>query len=593
MPSQPRKPTSSKLPRPGWAVYLRTSSDEKQKPELSRARQRFTIKSNVLERSDLPMIEEYVDVFTGKTPKRDGYQKLLRDARGGKFSHVIVERADRFGRNDTEALRAIDELHDFGVAVRFANSPDLDPMDPDGRVMVALMFSLARRETSLLGIRVKGGLRAKRESGGYCGHAPDGYKNVERRTEIARKHDLGRFTHRIELDPARAIVWREAWEMLLEERWTLKEIAAKLHERGYRYQSGRAFLEVLPSGKIRANVNTMSDIFHNWTYAGWIVSEANQIPPKTLRGNWEPLVSTEDFERGLAILDKRNHHPVPKRKRSYLLQGIIYFDDPHHGLVKLTGSTPNAGRSGGGTSYYCVSSSDRNFLCSVIEVQIPEKLHDIQVDPELSPIIRAYYTHDLAQTLGSGQPQERKRLANTLKAVDEEENRASRLMASGKISEEVWESLWAEWQDRRQRLRAGLEMLDKEEKCHIDNLETALQIIEKAGALYNALSYSERKALLQHMVERVIVNRKGRIRLELRTPFAYLQDLMQKAERQRGASERETKSSGPRAAGCSTSILSSCKDRIRTFRVVITEILTTFPLCKTRLQNIVDTLRKW
>ncbi len=35
---------------------------------------------------------------------------------------------------DTEALRAIDELHNFGVAVRFASQPDLDPMDPDDRL---------------------------------------------------------------------------------------------------------------------------------------------------------------------------------------------------------------------------------------------------------------------------------------------------------------------------------------------------------------------------------------------------------------------------------------------------------------------------
>src|SRR5262249_41854212 len=155
-----------------------------------------------------------------------------------------------------------------------------------------------------------------------------------------------------------------------------------------------------------------------------------------------------------------------------------------------------------------------------IEAQIPEKLRDIQVDPALLPIIRAYYTRDLAETLGSGQPQERKRIVSALKAVDEEENRTARLMASGKISEEIWESLWLEWQDRRQRLRTSLEVLDKEEKCHIDNLETALQIIEKVGALYNSLSCDERKALLQHMVERVIVNSKGRIRLELRAPFA-------------------------------------------------------------------------
>lgn len=140
-----------------------------QKPEMSRARQRFVIQENVLQRSDLPMVDEYIDVLTGKTPERKDYQRLLSDARAGKFSHVIVERDNRFGRNDTEALVQFYELHEFGVAVRFANQPDLDPIDPDDRVLVALSFTLARRELALLGIRVKGGLQAKEVQEGFAG----------------------------------------------------------------------------------------------------------------------------------------------------------------------------------------------------------------------------------------------------------------------------------------------------------------------------------------------------------------------------------------------------------------------------------------
>ncbi len=229
-------------PQPGWAVYLRTSSDENQKPELSRARQRFAIEENVLKRSNLPLIGEYVDVLTGKTPNREGYQRLLADARAGKFSHVIVERADRFGRDDTEALRAIDELNDFGVAVRFANSPDLDPMDPDGRVIVALSFTLARRETALLGIRVKGGLRAKRENGGFSGQAPDGYCNVQERTTLDAKKQFGRFTRHIELDPERVPVIREAWDLLLEDKLTLAGNCRGTACQRHRHRTGRPFI---------------------------------------------------------------------------------------------------------------------------------------------------------------------------------------------------------------------------------------------------------------------------------------------------------------------------------------------------------------
>ncbi len=254
MSSYRYKKSTAPPPQPGWAVYLRTSSEDHQKPELSRARQRAIIEGNVLAHSELPVINEYVDVLTGKTPKRVGYQQLLADARAGKFSHVIVERADRFGRNDSEALRAIDELNDFGVAVRFANSPDLDPMDPDDRVLVALSFTLARRESALLGIRTRGGQQAKRKSGGYISYAPDGYTNVTARTDSKRRTDLGRWDKWIERDPERAKVIREAWDLLLEDRISVREIAETLHERGYRHRTGRPFVELTASGKRKANI---------------------------------------------------------------------------------------------------------------------------------------------------------------------------------------------------------------------------------------------------------------------------------------------------------------------------------------------------
>ncbi|MBK8030552.1 MAG: recombinase family protein [Chloroflexi bacterium] len=125
MANDRRKKGTPLPPQPGWAVYLRTSSDENQKPELSRARQRFMIEENVLKRSEMPMFDEYADVLTGSTPNRPEYQRLLNDARAGKFSHVIVERADRFGRNDTEAMRAIDELNESGLQSALPTCPIL------------------------------------------------------------------------------------------------------------------------------------------------------------------------------------------------------------------------------------------------------------------------------------------------------------------------------------------------------------------------------------------------------------------------------------------------------------------------------------
>ena len=123
-------------PKAGWAIYLRTSSEEAQNPENSQRRQRHTIRQALFERNEkMPVYNEYIDNLSGRyADNRPGYQQMLSDARAGHFSHVAVENAERFGRNDTEALVAIDELHALGVGVRFADYPDLDPMDPDDRI---------------------------------------------------------------------------------------------------------------------------------------------------------------------------------------------------------------------------------------------------------------------------------------------------------------------------------------------------------------------------------------------------------------------------------------------------------------------------
>lgn len=565
MPYEKRKKSTPNPPQPGWAVYLRTSSDENQKPEMSRARQKFTIEKNVLERSSMPVFDEYIDVLTGKTPNRAGYQRLLADARLGKFSHVIVERADRFGRNDTEALRAIDELHEFGVSVRFANQPDLDPQDPDDRVIVALSFTLARRESTLLGIRVKGGLQAKRESGGFPNYAPDGYINVEGKVTGEAKKLTGRHETWIEQDPERAPIIRYAFDLLLQDKLTLEGIAEELHARGYRYKSGRPFVELTTTGQRKVNTNTLSSIFHNWAYAGWLTSKAGNLPPKSVRGNWQPIVTTEEFERGLAILEKRHQHRVVRRKHDYLLKGFIYYDyQDERGLVKLTGSTSNASRSGGGTPYYCVPRSSINFQCCDIDDQIAHQLLCIQVDPDHIAAIRAHYTQDLAEVLGHLRPDERQRLEAALKAIDEEEARSLRLYAAGKITEAIWDSVWREWQDRRNTIRASLEALQHQSETHITNLDTALAIIAQVGIVYNALTRSDQKELLHQMVERVVVNPAGKVKLDLRAPFAYLNDISDQVRggKVRGTSRsRQTKTGSAMAAGlretqCSDWVLS-------------------------------------
>ena len=295
-------------PKSAWAIYLRTSSEEAQNPENSHRRQCHAIEKSLFERTDLPLFKEYKDNLSGRyADNRPGYQQMLEDARAGHFSHVAVENAERFGRNDTEALVAIDELDELGIAVRFADYPDLDPIDPDDRILVSLSFTLARRESIKLGQRVQGGLHAKMRDGGFVGKAPDGYKNCEEKSDQLDKSKGGRYLRWIEPDPEQFKVWRRAWDLLLTDQYTLAEICEDLHNQGYKFRTGRSFITMRHDGKSKAAANGLSRVLNNWFYAGWVVSERAKIAPKTVRGRWKPMVTTEEFEHGLAILASRQN----------------------------------------------------------------------------------------------------------------------------------------------------------------------------------------------------------------------------------------------------------------------------------------------
>ena len=401
---------------------------------------------------------------------------------------------------------------------------------------------LARRESALLGIRTRGGQQAKRKSGGYVSYAPDGYKNVTARTDTQKRNDLGRWDKWIEQDPERAKIIREAWDLLLEDRMSVREIAEILHERGYRHRSGRPFVELTRAGKRKANINSLCNMFHNWTYAGWVVSLKNGVLPKTVRGNWTPIVTTEEFERAQEILARRNAHRTVQRKQFYLLTGLVFFRRKDGNLRRMSGSTSNAGRCGGGTPYYRIEGAgEASFLCAVIDAAVEHEICRIQVDPNLIPLIRVSYTRELQERMGHTRPDRRSQLQFALKQVDEEEARSARLYAAGKISDEIWESMWAEWQDRRQTIRRTLETMQQEQQVHVNNLDLALEIIARIGTLYNGLQRSDQKELLRQVVERVIVDDDGQVSLELRTPFGYLNTLVSDIKREKRRSEKTVK----------------------------------------------------
>jgi DNA invertase Pin-like site-specific DNA recombinase len=107
------------------ALYLRCSSLDQLQRGFSIPDQLARLRGETRTAGE-SIAGEYIDqAQSGKSAaKRREYQRLLADARLGKFDRVRVESVDRGHRNDTERRQFEDELHALGVQVIYSGEPE-------------------------------------------------------------------------------------------------------------------------------------------------------------------------------------------------------------------------------------------------------------------------------------------------------------------------------------------------------------------------------------------------------------------------------------------------------------------------------------
>src|SRR5579862_4384321 len=100
-------------------IYVRVSTEEQRERQSIVAQREFAAKFCDLH--SLPVYETYADDgVSGTIPvgKRAGGNRLLADAKQGKFEQLLVFKLDRLGRETSLILEAVKELKNCGVRVR-------------------------------------------------------------------------------------------------------------------------------------------------------------------------------------------------------------------------------------------------------------------------------------------------------------------------------------------------------------------------------------------------------------------------------------------------------------------------------------------
>ena len=200
----------------------------------------------------------YVDegISGTSTLKRDSFNRMIEDARQGKFDFIITKEISRFSRNTLDSIQYTQELLHMGVAVLF-QSDNLNTIDTDSEFRLTVMAGVAQDEVRKLSERLKFGFRQSIKNGRVLGNDKLFGYNKEKCV--------------LTINEVEAAVVRQIFELYASEGLGLRKISLRLLEQGITSSQGNLF-----------NTTTMRNIMLNPKYKGWYcANKSKSIDYKT------------------------------------------------------------------------------------------------------------------------------------------------------------------------------------------------------------------------------------------------------------------------------------------------------------------------
>ena len=139
------------------ALYCRVSTKEQTTDNQTLDLKRFC------EHRDLKIVQEYSDQgVSGSQDSRPALNRMLEDARQGKFEILLVWKLDRLGRSLKHLIYLLNELHKSNVSF-ISMQENIDLTSPTGRLVFQMLGAIGEFELSLIKSRVNAGIRRARE----------------------------------------------------------------------------------------------------------------------------------------------------------------------------------------------------------------------------------------------------------------------------------------------------------------------------------------------------------------------------------------------------------------------------------------------
>lgn len=280
------------------ASYCRVSTDKDDQANSFEAQQRY-FKEYIDRQPDWELYRVYADEgITGtSTKKRVEFNRMISDAKMGKFKLIITKEVSRFSRNILDTIGYTRELKALGVGVLFMND-GISTLEPDAELRLSIMGSIAQEESRKTSSRVKWGQTRQMERGVVFGRSMLGY-------DVKDGH--------LTINPEGAELVRLIFHKYGVEGKGTSIIAREMREAGYLTYSGNPKWSNSHIVKILKNEKYVGDLVQKKTYTPDYLTHQKKYnygaeEKVCLTDHHEPIIHRELWNTVQAEMARRNRH---------------------------------------------------------------------------------------------------------------------------------------------------------------------------------------------------------------------------------------------------------------------------------------------
>jgi len=296
------------------AAYCRVSTEREDQTNSFESQQRY-FREYIRRTDGFELYQIYAEegLSGTSTKKRKAFNRMIEDAREGKFQMILTKEISRFARNTLDSIYYTRELKRHGVGVFFLND-NINTLDPDAELRLTILSSIAQEESRRTSERVKWGQKRRMEQGVVFGSSMLGY-DVQN-GQIYRNEEGAK------------VVCRIYDKFLLEGKGTYV-IAKELQEEG-----------ILPLRAKKWSSSVILRILRNEKYCGDLIQKKTYTPDYLthekrynygeeeyviVQNHHAPIVDREVFNQVQVILDSRAKKIASKERESsrYAFSGKI------------------------------------------------------------------------------------------------------------------------------------------------------------------------------------------------------------------------------------------------------------------------------